>query len=289
MRARRGEAPRAVRRSAYVRDLLHYLADLDDLRPERHVALPVTTAVRLGVPGDSGTPSTPGTPLLPSVASFAAADATPSTTVSPLTPRDASPDTALGVLEADRVKEDASKRQRLINEIVETERTYVANLLELMDIYVKRARQPLDGHPEERVLPVAKERAVFGHIEGIVHFHAHAFLPALEHAAAPALGAPADAPCTAATAAAASCAAPGLLGALGEALGLGQEALNRQQTVVRDEHGVVGLERGRDDARLRLDGKVDLVDGPEDLVDLADLRLVFEAGSAGVRRTRWAR
>ncbi|WFD45737.1 hypothetical protein GLX27_000361 [Malassezia furfur] len=196
-----GEAPRAVRRSAYVRDLLHYLADLDDLRPERHVALPVTTAVRLGVPGDSGTPSTPGTPLLPSVASFAAADATPSTTVSPLTPRDASPDTALGVLEADRVKEDASKRQRLINEIVETERTYVANLLELMDIYVKRARQPLDGHPEERVLPVAKERAVFGHIEGIVHFHAHAFLPALEHAAAPALGAPADAPCTAATAA----------------------------------------------------------------------------------------
>ncbi|KAI3626291.1 hypothetical protein CBS9595_001652 [Malassezia furfur] len=196
-----GEAPRAVRRNAYVRDLLHYLADLDDLRPERHVALPVTTAVRLGVPLSPGTPSTPGTPLLPSVASFAAADATPSTTVSPLTPRDVSPDAGPGVLEADRVKEDASKRQRLINEIVETERTYVSNLLELMDIYVKRARQPLDGHPEERVLPVAKERAVFGHIEGIVHFHAHAFLPALEHAAAPALGAPADAPCTAATAA----------------------------------------------------------------------------------------
>ncbi|WFC93686.1 hypothetical protein MBRA1_000308 [Malassezia brasiliensis] len=196
-----GEASRAVRRSAYVRDLLHYLVDLDDLRPERHVALPVTTAVRLGVPLSPGPPSTPGTPLLPSVASFATADATPSTTVSPLTPRDMSPDAGPGILEAERVKEDASKRQRLINEIVETERTYVANLLELMDIYVKRARQPLDGHPEERVLPVAKERAVFGHIEGIVHFHAHAFLPALEHAAAPALGAPADAPCTAATAA----------------------------------------------------------------------------------------
>lgn len=193
-----GEAPRAVQSSAYVRDLLGYLADLDDLRTERHV---VTCAVRLAVPRSPGTPSTPGTPLWNGLAPFHM-DTTPSTTVSPVTPAEEQPqDSPFVPAEPERIKEDGRRRQRLIGEIVETERTYVANLTELMEIYVKRARQPLDGHPDERVLPIAKERAVFGHIEGIVHFHAHAFLPSLEQAAAPALHGAADARATAETAA----------------------------------------------------------------------------------------
>lgn len=82
----------------------------------------------------------------------------------------------------------------------------------------------------------------------------------------------------AARTAAAAASASALLGSLGNALGLREEALNRQETVVRDVYGVLRLERRGDDARLGLDREEHLVDGPQDLVDLSDLRLVFKAG-----------
>ncbi|WFD35977.1 hypothetical protein MCUN1_002848 [Malassezia cuniculi] len=92
------------------------------------------------------------------------------------------------------IKEDSMRCQRLISEIVFSERTYVAGLNELTDIYIRRAREPLEGSStEERALPVEMERAVFGHVEGIVHFHSAVFLPLLEHAAADVLALPENA------------------------------------------------------------------------------------------------
>ena len=81
-------------------------------------------------------------------------------------------------------KEDAVRCQLLIKEIISTERTYVAGLNELTDIYIRQARKPLEGSSsDERALPPEMERVVFGHIEGIVHFHNAVFLPLLEQAA----------------------------------------------------------------------------------------------------------
>lgn len=192
-----GDEPATLVKSSgpYLQDLLGYLRDLDDLLPERHAPSPVTTPMRqpsssLSTPRTPGTPGTPATPQMTSLSPYYfenVASVSPGeteTSVESATVFSA----PYATPEYERVKEDGSKRQKLIHEIVETERTYVAGLTELMEIYVKRARQPLEGSSsDERVLPVPKERAVFGHIEGIVHFHAHAFLPSLEQAAAPIL------------------------------------------------------------------------------------------------------
>lgn len=59
-------------------------------------------------------------------------------------------------------------------------------------------------------------------------------------------------------------------------LGLGEEALEGEELIGGDKDLVVGLERGGDHAVLELDGEVELVHGAQDLVDLADLRLVLE-------------
>ncbi|KAI3478185.1 hypothetical protein L1887_59914 [Cichorium endivia] len=84
----------------------------------------------------------------------------------------------------------------------------------------------------------------------------------------------AAAPC--ATSRSASCTAL-LLGCLCQRFRLGQESLDGQQLLARDEHLVFWLERSGHHARVHLDGEVDLVDGSKDLIDLADLRLVLEA------------
>ncbi len=68
-----------------------------------------------------------------------------------------------------------------------------------------------------------------------------------------------------------------LLGRLCQRFRLGQESLDGQQLLARNEHLVFWLERSGHHARVHLDGKVDLVDGSKNLIDLADLRLVLEA------------
>lgn len=59
-------------------------------------------------------------------------------------------------------------------------------------------------------------------------------------------------------------------------LGLGQELLEGEELVAANVDLVAGLEAGGVDAVAGLDGEVDLVQRAEDLVDLADLRLVLE-------------
>lgn len=66
------------------------------------------------------------------------------------------------------------------------------------------------------------------------------------------------------------------LGRSRRGLGPGQELLEREELLGANEELVAGLERGGLDALGRFYGEVDLVDGAEHLVDLADGRLVLE-------------
>ena len=66
------------------------------------------------------------------------------------------------------------------------------------------------------------------------------------------------------------------LGRTGVGLRLGQELLEGEELVAANVDLVARLEAGGVDAVAGLDGEVDLVQRAEDLVDLADLRLVLE-------------
>ena len=71
-----------------------------------------------------------------------------------------------------------------------TERTYVSQLQELIDIYVKPAAEPATGtfgtqSSKETVIPASERRIVFNGLESLYQFHKDAFLPALERAIAP--------------------------------------------------------------------------------------------------------
>lgn len=155
--------------TSHVRNLRAYLRDMDDLLPERHREVPQTA---LSMAESSGF----GSPIM---SSGDASDSTPSGTTGDISSRHSILEDA-GESNKTHVKENAAKRYCVLREIVETERTYVAGLSELMDIYLKRARQPMDGVSDERVMSVEKERIIFGHIEVIIQFHQGAFLPELE-------------------------------------------------------------------------------------------------------------
>ena len=85
---------------------------------------------------------------------------------------------------------------------ISTERTYVKNLQELIDIYVRPAAIPVNSignvtaSSKETVVPTPERKVVFGGLDALYTFHKESFLPALEDAAAPLLtpgGAAADA------------------------------------------------------------------------------------------------
>ena len=155
--------------TSYVRNLRAYLRDMDELLPERHRQVPQTAS---SVADSSGF----GSPIM---TSGDASDSTPSGTAGEVSSRHSILED-VGETNKTHVKDNAAKRYCVLREIIETERTYVAGLSELMDIYVKRARQPMDGVSDERVMSVEKERIIFGHIEVIIQFHQGAFLPELE-------------------------------------------------------------------------------------------------------------
>ena len=67
-----------------------------------------------------------------------------------------------------------------------TERTYVKDLQELVDIYIKPACAPvnaLTGGSRETVVPATERKIVFSNLEALFSFHKESFLPALEKAA----------------------------------------------------------------------------------------------------------
>ncbi|KAH9849822.1 hypothetical protein C2E23DRAFT_838532 [Lenzites betulinus] len=97
-----------------------------------------------------------------------------------------------------KYKDDKSKRSRIIREIVETERTYVKGLQELVDIYIRPASAPVNGlggvgQRQDTIVPAQERKIVFSGLEALFYFHRESFLPALERASAPLLE-PAQAP-----------------------------------------------------------------------------------------------
>jgi len=78
-------------------------------------------------------------------------------------------------------KDDAQRRVRIVQEIISTEESYIRGLQELIDIYVLPSAG-LDANSGQQVVPSSERRKVFGNIEGILHFHQGAFLPALQSA-----------------------------------------------------------------------------------------------------------
>ena len=74
-----------------------------------------------------------------------------------------------------------------------TERTYVKNLQDLVDIYVRPASAPVNSignvasSSKETVVPASERKIVFGGLEALFTFHKESFFPALEAAAAPLL------------------------------------------------------------------------------------------------------
>ncbi|KAI0639341.1 hypothetical protein C8Q77DRAFT_1044055 [Trametes polyzona] len=100
--------------------------------------------------------------------------------------------TGSGGAEERKYKDDKSKRSRIIREIVETERTYVKGLQELVDIYIRPASAPVNGlsgvgQNKDTVVPAQERKIVFSGLEALFSFHRESFLPALERASAPLL------------------------------------------------------------------------------------------------------
>ncbi|KAG9044246.1 hypothetical protein FS837_008565 [Tulasnella sp. UAMH 9824] len=92
-----------------------------------------------------------------------------------------------GGAEERKVKDDKAKRAYLVKEIVDTERTYVKQLQELIDIYINPSAQsagPLTSRGET-IVPGPERRIVFNGLEALFSFHMQNFLPALERQAAP--------------------------------------------------------------------------------------------------------
>ncbi|KAI0004297.1 hypothetical protein BJV74DRAFT_439824 [Russula compacta] len=89
-----------------------------------------------------------------------------------------------------KFKDDGGRRMRVVKEIVETERTYVKGMQELIDIYIKPAAAPVNllggvSSTKETVIPAAERRIVFSGVDSLFSFHKDIFLPALELAANP--------------------------------------------------------------------------------------------------------
>ncbi|GBE78268.1 hypothetical protein SCP_0111510 [Sparassis crispa] len=91
-----------------------------------------------------------------------------------------------------KYKDDKGKRAMIIREIIETERTYVKGLQELVDIYITPAAFSVNvlsgvSQRQETVVPVAERKIVFSGLESLFFFHKQNLLPALEHVSAPLL------------------------------------------------------------------------------------------------------
>jgi len=72
-----------------------------------------------------------------------------------------------------KLQAQASRRRRILDEILTTERTYVEGLKGLVEIYLTPAFQ---------VMPAGDHKAVFSNAQAIYTFHANHFLPELEKA-----------------------------------------------------------------------------------------------------------
>lgn len=76
--------------------------------------------------------------------------------------------------------------QRVIAEIISSEKSYLASLQDLVALYIEPASAPLrtaGDNNRETVVPQAERSLVFSVVESITQFHSTVFLPELEKAA----------------------------------------------------------------------------------------------------------
>jgi hypothetical protein len=73
--------------------------------------------------------------------------------------------------------------QRVITEIIATEKSYIASLQELVTLYIAPASAPFREGSRETVVPQSERVLIFSVIESITQFHFTVFLPALEQVA----------------------------------------------------------------------------------------------------------
>ncbi|KEP53832.1 RhoGEF domain protein [Rhizoctonia solani 123E] len=84
-----------------------------------------------------------------------------------------------------KYKDDKGRRVAIVREIIETEKSYVKGLQELVDIYVRPASEPAPGLNvnKETTIPSAERKIVFTGVDALLQFHKQSFLPSLAGAA----------------------------------------------------------------------------------------------------------
>ncbi|QRV97744.1 guanine exchange factor for Rac 30 [Ceratobasidium sp. AG-Ba] len=168
-----------------LRGVMAYLRDMSDLgagaaggAPARSASgkrPPLSTTVSDG----SSAASTPALRSAPSTASLRGGQDSVVTT-------DSSGSYGQGFAEDRKYKDDKGKRAAIVKEIIETEKSYVKGLQELMDIYVKPASEPAPGLNvnKETIVPAQERKIVFTGVDALLQFHKLSFLPSLIAAAA---------------------------------------------------------------------------------------------------------
>ncbi|KAM0749495.1 hypothetical protein T439DRAFT_348910 [Meredithblackwellia eburnea MCA 4105] len=86
-----------------------------------------------------------------------------------------------------KLRADLGKRQAVVREIIDTEKSYLKGLKELCGIYIAAASIPVSSSSgkKDTVVPAVERRAVFGNVEAIRDFHESIFLPDLIEAVRP--------------------------------------------------------------------------------------------------------
>ncbi|CAE6538228.1 unnamed protein product [Rhizoctonia solani] len=186
--AQRRADEEAARQHLALRGIMSYLRDMADLEggmglaPSPNPRRPPLTQYMDGRTKSDGSyaSSTSTPPMLrsaPSTASLRGGQDSVNTTDS---------SGSYGQFGEDRkYKDDKGRRVAIVREIIETEKSYVKGLQELLDIYVKPASEPAPGLNvgKETTIPSAERKIVFTGVDALLQFHKQSFLPSLVSAA----------------------------------------------------------------------------------------------------------
>ncbi|CAE6450941.1 unnamed protein product [Rhizoctonia solani] len=185
--AQRRADEEAARQQLALRGIMSYLRDMADLEGGMGAGLvasrrpPLTQYMDGRTKSDGSYASSTSTPPMlrsaPSTASLRGGQDSVNTTDS---------SGSYGQFAEDRkYKDDKGRRVAIVREIIETEKSYVKGLQELLDIYVKPASEPAPGLNvnKETTIPAAERKIVFTGVDALLQFHKQSFLPSLITAA----------------------------------------------------------------------------------------------------------
>ncbi|KAG8715666.1 hypothetical protein FRC11_001613 [Ceratobasidium sp. 423] len=183
--AQRRADEEAARQHLALRGVMSYLRDMADLEggmglapsPRNPRRPPLTQYADGRTKSDGSYASSTSTPPMlrsaPSTASLRGGQDSVNTTDS---------SGSYGQFAEDRkYKDDKGRRVAIVREIVETEKSYVKGLQELLDIYVKPSSEPAPGLnvSKETTIPAAERKIVFTGVDALLQFHKQSFLPSL--------------------------------------------------------------------------------------------------------------